>query len=152
MSQEGDLPELRLMGGWPDAETGLARYEPGGTLPGLVRLTAQRTLKSRGVYVVARWRVAYKGTVDVGAGRELCLQKGDLPPGPAVELPFEYQLPGEPWSYAGQLVTIEWELEARLDVPMGGDQKVATPFILAPAAEGSVYYAGAATTKREGAG
>jgi hypothetical protein len=104
--------------------------------------------------VIARWRATYRGTVDVGAGRELCLRRGDTPPGPAIELPFEYRLPGEPWSYAGRLVTIEWELEARFDVPMGVDQRSAAAFILAPAppdgAEGS--YPGPATVKREGPG
>jgi hypothetical protein len=147
-----DLPELRVLGGWPDAQSGLMRYEPGGTLPGLVRLDSLRTIRLRGVYVVARWRATYQGTVDVGAGRELCLRRGDLPPGPMVELPFEYELPGEPWSYDGRLVTIEWELEARLDVPMAADRRTAVAFILAPAppdADG-VSYPGPATVKREG--
>jgi hypothetical protein len=146
-----DLPDLRLLGGAPDVETGLSRYEPGGTLPGLVRLDSLRTIRLRGVYVVARWRATYKGEVDVGAGRELRLHHGDLPPGPAVELPFEYPLPGEPWSYAGRLITIEWELEARFDVPSGADQRTTAAFILAPTADPSqLRYAGPATTKREG--
>jgi hypothetical protein len=146
-----DLPVLRLLGGAPDAESGLTRYEPGGTLPGLVRLDSLRTIQLRGVYVVARWRAAYKGQVDVGAGRELQLHHGDLPPGPSVELPFEYPLPGEPWSYAGRLITIEWELEARCDVAMGADQRATVAFILAPPADPSLLnYAGPATTKWEG--
>ena len=147
-----DLPELRLLGGWPDSETGLTRYEPGGTLPGLVRLDSLRTIRLRGIYVVARWRASCHGTIDVGAGRELCLRRGDMPPGPAVELPFEYPLPGEPWSYGGRLVTIEWELEARFDVPMGADQRSTAAFILAPARpdEAGSSYPGPATVKREG--
>jgi hypothetical protein len=151
MTSGADLPELRLLGGWPDPETGLSRYEPGGTLPGLVRLDSLRTLRVRGVYLVARWRAFNRGTVDVGLGRELCLRRGDMPPGPAVELPFEYPLPGEPWSYAGQLVRIEWELEARLDVPMGADQRSAAAFILAPPPDaGAASYPGPATVKQEG--
>jgi hypothetical protein len=147
-----DLPELRALGGWPDAESGLTRYEPAGRLPGLVRLDSMRTIKLRGVYVVARWRATYKGTFDVGAGRELCLHRGDLPPGPALELPFEYELPGEPWSYGGRLLTIEWELEARFDVPMGVDQRSTVAFLLAPAPPDGeeASYPGAATIKREG--
>ena len=152
MSSGPDLPELRMLGGWPDPGTGLTRYEPGGTLPGLVRLDALRTVRVRAVYVVARWRATHRSTVDAGAGPELCLRRGDMPAGLAVELPFEYLLPGEPWSYAGRLLTIEWELEARVDVPRGADQRATAPFILAPAPPdaGAAGYLGPATLKREG--
>jgi hypothetical protein len=149
MSQADDRPELRLLGGDPDPETGLPRFDPAGPLPGVVRLEAGRTFSCRGIYLRARWRVRGQGSVDQGDAREICLRRERIDPGPSVELPFEYALPTEPWSYAGRLITIEWELAVRADVPGGEDRHATVPFILAPRPPGATY-AGPATLKREG--
>jgi hypothetical protein len=146
-----DAPELLLLGGDEDEETGIPRYNPGDTLPGIVRLLPRRELRCRGVYVVARWRSVGLETVDRGVGPERSIHRGDLDPAQSVELQFQYVLPWEPWSYAGRLVRVEWELEVRLDVPWGRDRVAVAPFILAPPPPfESQRRAGPATRRTEG--
>jgi len=141
---------LWLLGGDLDPETELPRYQPGGTLPGVVRLEDSRKTSCRGVQIVARWRVTGRGTPDEGQSTEKWVHRGRIEPGASVEIPFEYPLPHAPWSYQGELIEIVWELEAKLDIPRAGDHTVAVPFILAPGLDepGASRRRGAASRKR----
>lgn len=146
---DAEAPELVLLGGEEDEQSGLRRYDPGGLLSGLVRLRGHP--RARGVYVLARWRSAGRDTIDPGVAAERRIHQGALGAEQSVEVSFQYRLPWEPWSYAGKLVRVEWEIEARLDVPWGHDRVAAARFILAPRppfADGR--RAGPASRKRDG--
>ncbi|HEV8636891.1 MAG TPA: hypothetical protein VG370_21950 [Chloroflexota bacterium] len=140
--------EVELFGGEPDPETGLLRYDPGATVRGLVRVGPDGP-PARGVRAVARWRASGRAGTDEGGGSDVIVHGADVGPGSRLELPFEYRLPREPWSYQGELFAIDWRLEARLDVPLGRDPAAAASFILAPRPAKQGPYPGAATAKQE---
>ena len=140
--------EVELFGGEADPETGLPRFDPGATLRGRVVIGPDAP-SARGVRAVARWRASGRGGVDEGNGLDVAVHRAEVPAGARLELPFEYELPREPWSYQGELFAIHWRLEARLDVPLGHDPSAAADFILAPRPPKQGPYPGAATAKQE---
>jgi hypothetical protein len=140
--------EVELFGGELDPETGLLRYDPGATLRGLVRVGPDGP-QARGVRAVARWRATGRGGTDEGGGPDVVVHGAAVPPGSRLELPFEYELPREPWSYQGQIISLHWRLEARLDVPLGRDPAVEAGFILAPRPPRQGPYPGPVTAKQE---
>ena len=142
-----DEPTLQLLGGRLDEASGLRRYEPGATLPAVVRLDADRRHTYRGAVAVARWRAEGSGAVDSGVGPTVRVTSNRIEPGPSLELPFDYPLPAYPWTYAGELLTISWRLEVTLDAALLGDQTAGEAFVLAPAA-GDGPRTGPATAKR----
>jgi hypothetical protein len=142
-----DDPMLQLLGGQLDEASGLRRYPPGATLPAVVRLGGDRRHTYRGVVAVARWRAEGTGAVDSGVGPTVRVTSNRIEPGPSIELPFDYPLPAQPWTYAGQLLTITWELEITLDAMLIGDRAAGAPFVLAPAAPDGTSV-GPATAKR----
>src|SRR5262245_685451 len=140
--------EVELFGGELDPETGLLRYDPGATLRGLVRVGPDDPA-ARGVRAVARWRAAGRGAADEGGGPDVVVHGADVAAGSSLELPFEYELPREPWSYQGEILSLHWRLEARLDVRFGRDPAADAGFILAPRPPRRGAYPGAATAKQE---
>jgi len=142
-----DEPTLQLLGGRVDEASGVPSYEPGATLPAVVRLDADRRHTYRGVVAVARWRAEGSGAVDSGVGQTVRVTSNRVEPGPSIELPFDYPLPAYPWTYAGELLTISWELEITLDAALLGDRSTSQPFVLAPAAQDGPRV-GPATAKR----
>jgi len=125
---------IDLEGGTPHGDT--LQFTPGQRLAGRVTLQADRDLTVKAVTVLVQWKTSGKGNVDIGVAwtntwpvepAEQALQ-----PGRALSRPFECTLPVEPWSYAGQIVSIEWEVRAVLDVPWAVDPAVSRPFRLHP--------------------
>jgi hypothetical protein len=145
-----DLPELRLLGGDGPEDSGPRRYDPGATLPAVVRLEAGRARAYRAVYAQARWTAQGTGLSDTGEGPIVTVSGAAIEPGPSVELPFDYPLPAYPWTYSGQLIEITWELQIRLDAPFGSDPITSQVFVLAPTTRGGDV--GAATAKGSPAG
>jgi hypothetical protein len=46
---------------------------------------------------------------------------------------FDVVLPSEPWSYAGTLMRIVWEIHAKVDIAMATDINQTLQFVLEPA-------------------
>ncbi|NIS82650.1 MAG: hypothetical protein GTO14_21165 [Anaerolineales bacterium] len=115
-----------------EMESGMMRYEPGGYLRGSVQVTPVSDLNCRHLNARLVWRTEGRGDRDREIVDELDLFQGLLRAGDTSYHTFHFNMPQEPWSYAGYYVNIIWELEVAIDVPMAADPKASEVFILAP--------------------
>ena len=122
--------EVTLHDGEP--RNGRQHYEPGDELRGTVRVLPTGNLECRGLYVRLAWHTEGRGTPDRMQMSEQNLYQGRLSAGATTSYGFRFVLPTEPWSYAGQYVSIVWAIEVNIDVPFARNPKHAEPFILAP--------------------
>ena len=110
-----------------------ATYTPGVPITGTVRMTATAPLEYRRVVLLRRWRTEGRGSRDTGGKRTVPLaEAGTLAEGETLELPFAMDAPDEPFTYHGHHLSIEWFIEARVDVPMGRDATAEQAFVLTP--------------------
>jgi hypothetical protein len=129
--------EIELSGGEPDGA--LQRFEPGSRLEGTVRVTPAEDIHSRRVLLRVGWHTADNGNSESGPSQALeqQLAEGPLAANTMVSQPFALDLPREPWSFTGAIVTIVWEASVIIDVPMAPDITLVQPFTLAPRAAAS---------------
>ncbi len=99
-------------------------------LRGMVRVDAFESTPSKAVVVELRWRVRGHGNPGSQVIDARTLHNGPIEG--AHEFPFEFPLPNGPVSVAGQLMTIEWSAEARVDVEWALDPKASATFALLP--------------------
>lgn len=99
-------------------------------LRGIVRVDAQESTPSKAVIVELRWRVRGRGNPGSQVIDTRTLHNGPIEG--AHEFPFEFPLPNGPVSVAGQLMKIEWNAEARVDVEWAVDPKASATFALLP--------------------
>jgi hypothetical protein len=99
-------------------------------LRGIVRVDAQEPTPSKAVIVELRWRVRGRGNPGSQVIDTRTLHNGPIEG--AHEFPFEFPLPNGPVSVAGQLMTIEWSAEARVNIEWAVDPKASTTFDLLP--------------------
>jgi hypothetical protein len=76
----------------------------------------------------ARFAPALLAPMASRAGQAMALPS----PGVAVTRPFRCKLPDSPWSYAGKIVSIVWEVTVQLDIPWAKDIKAVRRFTLRP--------------------
>lgn len=85
---------------------GKTTFQPGETMTGTIRWVLEKTPRS--VEVVLFWRTLGKGTTDSGVvAREVWEN-----PESYGEKSFTFQVPHAPLSFSGQLITLQWEVEA----------------------------------------
>jgi hypothetical protein len=118
--------------GGQQAEGGYQHFEPGGDIWGSVTVTPDRDLKCNHLWVRLQWHTEGRGDRDQGRVDEADVFQGTLSANQPVRHDFRFQLPDEPWSFAGHYVNIVWEVVGEIDVPMALDLRGATAFILAP--------------------
>ena len=109
-----------------------ARFEPGAIVQGSVQITPEQDLNCRHVFARLQWRTEGRGDEDKGIAAEQDLFQGLLPGGLPRHHSFHLRLPDQPWSYAGQLVRIVWEVEVSIDVAFARDPKAALPLVMRP--------------------
>lgn len=108
------------------------RFTPGEVVHGSVRITPDGDLNCRHVYARLQWRTEGRGDEDKQVVAEQDLYQGELRAGMPRQYPFGLRLPDQPWSYAGQLVRIVWEVEVTLDIPFARDPRAAVPIVMRP--------------------
>jgi len=104
--------------------------ELGGTFTGSVRWTVEG--KAPGAVLLGlAWTTSGRGDRD--AGTPAAVQGDPSAASQGTRQPFELPVPPEgPPSYAGQQLTISWEVHGRLVIPWGIDEHVAVPVIVLP--------------------
>ena len=111
-------------------------YEPGATLTGHVRFTPDPGVTVGAVYVRVDWSPRGKGNTSRGPRKQekLPMPEGGqaVEAGQTVEWPFSCRLPESPWSYAGQLISIVWEVTATVQVSWELDPDGVCEFTLRP--------------------
>lgn len=111
----------------------IPRYLPGANVSGIVRVTAIGGAKCNHLWVKLKWQTEGRGDRDENVLHTIDVHQGELPGGVAREFPFRFELPRDPWSYAGHYINIVWGIEVDVDVPWSGNPRAFAPFAMAPA-------------------
>ncbi len=108
------------------------RLNPGETLAGRVFWQLERA--PRRVSIRLFWKTSGKGTEDVGLVDERRVDE----PEAQQSMDFSFQLPVEPYSFEGRLVSLTWGVEV-----IAGKSTAAATFVMAP--DGQVRRLGSAS-------
>jgi hypothetical protein len=110
----------------------LVRFEPGSRLEALVNVMPLENIRSKQVLARVGWHTEGRGDTNTQTVGELKLAQGALTANTPLSQAFSFDLPREPWSYAGHYVTIVWDVRVIVDITLGSDLQAVQPFILAP--------------------
>jgi hypothetical protein len=137
--------EIVFRGGEPGPD-GLTRYRPGDRVSGHLTLYPDRDTHARGVWLGVVCQIHGSGTAEqVVACEDLLSYDGDLHAGQPVTIGFDALLPKTaPLSYQGRRVKFDWQVRARVDIPIWRDPKLSFPFLVVPTrtlAEGYDFHA-----------
>jgi len=113
-------------------EEGFRRYAPGESIEGVIHVVPDDTVECRHLWVRLVWHTEGRGTRDSGRAGQVDIFRGSLRGGEERAFDFRLTAPREPWSFAGRLVSIVWEVEADLDVPWSRNPRFRQRFIVAP--------------------
>ena len=118
------------------------RFAPGSVISGNVSFTPEAETEVEGVTIAIGWRTEGKGNEDqetVWDHEEEFSRELERPApeasgarGVTMTRPFRCKLPDSPWSYAGKIVSIVWEVSVQLDVPWAMDINASRRFIMRP--------------------
>ena len=122
--------QISLRGG--EAAGGLQRFDPGSRLDGVAQLLPDGNIRAKNTVVRLAWHTEGRGDRDSGIAAQVEIGQGNLTANVPVTQSFAFNLPAEPWSFAGHYINIIWEVQVVVDVPMGLDLHAEQPFILAP--------------------
>lgn len=98
-----------------ESETAVSppHYRPGTEIKGAVTVITDRQIAAQKLTISLVWRVNGSAvTPQTIMSQEAMI---DVPAAATQSLPFAFTLPAQPWSYNGQVVTIVWHIEARLE-------------------------------------
>lgn len=110
-------------------------FAPGEVVQGSVQITPEKELDCRHVYARLQWRTEGRGDEDKQVVAEQDIYQGVLRGGVPRHYSFHLRLPEQPWSYAGQLIRIVWEVEVSIDIALARDPRAALQFVMRPAAD-----------------
>lgn len=99
-----------------------AQYLAGEKVSGQLLIDVSEPCQVDDLNIQLYWQTHGRGNKNKGAIDTLSLHKGTLGPGKH-SYPFSFELKDEPISYSGKHVNIDWQLEARADVPWALDPK-----------------------------
>ncbi len=122
--------QVALQGG--TVENGWVRFEPGATVHGTARLTADGEVDCRRALAWLEWHTEGRGTRSSGRTAEVEIIQGPLTAMIPSTVSFSLQVPTMPWSYAGYYINIIWEVIVKLDIPRAQDAVQRQPVIVAP--------------------
>lgn len=110
-------------------------FHPGDTIVGVVEITPNEVIKCRQVEVTIGWHTEGRGDLDRMIIYNDMIPVEEIYPDSPITHHFETVLPSEPWSYAGKLIRIVWEVQAKIDIAWATDINQSLQFALAPAPE-----------------
>ena len=108
-------------------------FHPGDTLSGVVEIQPNSVTSCRGVVVTVGWHTEGRGDRNQITIYEDRLDVTAIYPDDPIIHHFDVVLPPEPWSYAGNLIRIVWEIHAKVDIAMASDINQTLQFVLEPA-------------------
>jgi len=104
-------------------------YRVGDHVKCLVHVDVDQAVSCDGLLARVSWYTHGRGNGDSGGNREHILFKGEWQAGSHV-YPCEFDLDSGPLSYHGHNINIDWQVEARADIPWAIDPKDSAEFIL----------------------
>lgn len=99
-------------------------FRPGERVGGRAVVPSEDGGKVSGGRVAFCWRTRGHGNVDRGEPDVEVQGPEDIAPGGEYAIPFDFEVPAAPISASGELVSVDWVLEATVDVPWATDPKV----------------------------
>jgi|SRR3989304_132209 len=121
---------LSLQGG--ESLGGLLRFDPGGVIATQVQMAPAERVRARTVWLRLGWHTEGRATRDSFVAAQAAIHQGALDPATPINVRADLPVPPQPWSYAGQLINIVWEVEVVVDIPLSGDLVHRQPIIVAP--------------------
>jgi hypothetical protein len=109
-------------------------FTPGEVVQGSVRITPAKDINCRHIFARLQWRTEGRGDEDRQVVAEQDLYQGELRAAVPRHHSFHLRLPDRPWSYAGQLIRIVWEVEVSIDIAFARDPRAAVSFVMRPSA------------------
>lgn len=110
----------------------ILRFDPNGMLAGTVQIVPQENINAKGVYVRLEWHTEGRGDRDSGRAAELQIGSGQLSANQPLVQGFNFQLPPQPWSFAGHYINIVWTIKVTIDIAFAADLNASQVFVLAP--------------------
>lgn len=101
----------------------------GDTLRGRVVVDITKTTQCNGLDINLFWRTHGRGDTNTANEKSQNLFTGEWQPG-HYEYPFKYELKENKTSYHGEIINLDWYLEATADVPWAFDPNVEEDFLL----------------------
>ncbi len=121
---------ITLRGG--DFDGNWQHFAPGSLLEGSVQIVPDGDIRANHVWVRLQWHTEGRGDRDEGRVAQVDVFQGVLTAQTPYTYSFSFDLPREPWSYAGHYINIVWEVMVEVDVPMAPDIRQSQTFIMAP--------------------
>jgi hypothetical protein len=108
-------------------------YGPGDRVSGTVRVEVSQEVPKQELRVTLGWRTHGRGNVAKEEVARTVVHAGSLQPGAQHTYPFEFSLPKEgPYTYHGQNLNVDWQLEARSDIPWARDPVAREDILVTP--------------------
>lgn len=108
-------------------------YNVGDTLKCKVTVSVDEPVKCEDLKLDFFWRTHGRGNRVQGDKHSITLFQGELQPGEHV-YEYEYEVNTGPITYHGKLVNLDWNIEARVDIPWKLDPKDKRQFFVRPGA------------------
>jgi len=124
--------QVTLEGGTFDGNYAL--YRPGDLIQGEAVVRTDKDLDCRAVRARLMWHTEGTGDRDEGVASEQVLYEGMLRADSPHRYRFSFPAASQPWSYAGHLINLIWEVDVSVDVAWSRDPRNSQPFTLRPKA------------------
>ena len=124
--------EVRISGG--EVNDGIPFFEPFQEISGTAEVEVDQSVECRSLTVRLMWHTEGRGDEDEATVQEIDIYQGRLTPGQPIQGAFHFQLPPEPWSYAGHYISVIWAIEVHVDVPLGRDLNHRERLVMRPRA------------------
>lgn len=105
---------------------------PGERLAGELILTPPEAVNTRSIAIALSWHTEGRGTRFEATVTESVIHQGELRARLPTTFPFAFEVPNEPWSYAGHYVSIVWEIVVHFDLPVRRDRRLRLPLVVHP--------------------
>lgn len=110
-------------------------YRGGETVRGIVRISLQENVNSKGIRLTHRWRTHGRGNSDLGPEETIQLTGPQLlTAGEQLEFPFTVTAATHPVTYHGQLIFIDHYIRVDVDVPWARNPWAEEEYIITPGA------------------
>ncbi len=108
------------------------RYAMGEKVSGTVHVRADEDCQCRKLTLRREWETSGRGNLSTGGRVDILLFEGQWTGGRDYSYRFEFDAPPGPVSQKGTLVSLDWYLRARADIPWAFDPKAERVFKLLP--------------------
>ncbi len=111
---------------------GFYRFRPRETVKGTVTIRPDRNINCNHLYIRLEWHTEGRGTRFSQKVAEMDVFQGTLAQGIARTFDFEFTIPKKPWSFEGHYVSVVWNVQVQIDIPMARDVNESAVFLVEP--------------------